>query len=153
MRSVEAESEQATKVYSRYAWRIGFVNIGYYISLLFKSISGFRWLRKKNRSNYVPYYIWGLTYALYTILIVFEYLSMSLSSYDDYRGRGVIYGFIFCLSWGSIEIILLEVHMRYLDSVHIARNDLKRDRAILENFKKLQLSEFEQRSNSLFAAR
>ena len=115
--------------------RIGLVNIGYYISLLFKSISGFRWLRKKNRQNYVPYYIWGLTYAAYTILMIFEVLAVDSIKKSVYGPSAMLVATFTCVGWGITEITLLEVHMRYLDSVHIARNDLKRDRAILENFK------------------
>ena len=75
-----------------------------------------------------------------TIVMSFEYL-VFVPILGDVSYLIFFNGFF----WSSLEMMMLEVHMRYLDSIHIARNDLKRDRAIMHNYKKfLTMSEAQQ---------
>ena len=67
-----------------------------------------------------------------TVFQSLEYLLFMY--YNKTIGLG---GFLIYFGQGLTEIILLEMHMRYLDSIHIARNDLKKDIAIINSYKML----------------
>ena len=132
LKSITSDTEKEREAYRIFATRGTLVNLGFTLSLLMKAITGYKWLKDQTRKNFVKYYLWGVTKSGTSVFQSLEFLAYA----TYYLSTGLEY-FLLYFGQGMIEIILLEVHMRYLDSIHIARNDLKKDIAIINSYKML----------------
>ena len=92
-----------------------------------------RWIiRKQNRNDFIKYYRLTLSVCGSVIFIC---LAAALCDINDDRYKFKIFyaefGYIlFCI----IQMVFVELHMRYLDSVNFTRNQIKKNQLILQGY-------------------
>ena len=102
-----------------------------FIVLIMKCYWGFKWIfiHKRSRQAFLPYYRTSMTFNAGVAIFVLELLFISI---DGSRYFNIGSGTITYISWYVFECIAIEIYLRHLDSVLFAKNNLKRDKAIIQ---------------------
>ena len=97
--------------------------------LLVKLYYGINWgcvKGRKTRNNFIAYYRIGLTA---NFSVIFECLVIMIVYFDVNIVTFIqLQLFLYC----AFQICLLHFYLRYLDAIHVAKNDYQRDQKILE---------------------
>ena len=106
-------------------------NLPFCIILILKCYFGFKWIfvHKRSRQAFLPYYRTSMTFNAGVAIFVLEltFISIGGSRYSNFSIDTIIY-----LLWYVFECIAIEIYLRHLDSVLFAKNNLKRDKAIIQ---------------------
>ena len=102
--------------------------------LIFKVYYGVRWLLQTVRSWFIRYYRVSVTFCYQSLC--FSFLAVLLY-YEDFK-YAVTEGRVAYTIFIVAELIMLEAHVRYIDSIHYAYAELNRDRFILMRYQELQ---------------
>ena len=124
------------KFWNKVAIRFFLVFIASNIVGLLRIYTGFCWLRRRTRNRFVPFYLHSVTYyqcqAVFIIQVINEFFFGAFS--HVFFIQVCIMVIYYCSN-----VLCMKVHMGYIDDVHFAKNDLARDRQILERYKLLLL--------------
>ena len=132
----------------RYLTRLLLVCWVNYIGFFLKLFYGFRWLctKKLSRNNFIAYYrlVWtnGVWNFLFNLTIV-------LCNIDDATFPGMILSQEISMVFVSLQLTFVEIYMRYIDEMHIVKNDIRRDQQILLKHFFLSSDQSHYSSNSL----
>ena len=111
-------------------WRMFYYGYVIQILFVFKVFTGMRWIFQRTRQNFIPYYRMSMTFNFYTITVAVQYLIAINIQYMN-----VFYMQLYSVVWYLIESLFLEIHIRYIDSVHIAKNELQKNKNILKSYR------------------
>lgn len=104
---------------------------GGWIALFFKIFAGIRWLCNRKRHNFVIYYTYSLTsnFSYFFFIVLYLTFGYAADIIDIQHRFWYELGFLF------IESICLQIHMRYIDKIHFAKNDLAKDLCTLHQYR------------------
>ena len=89
---------------------------------------------KRTRKRFVPFYRYSVTYCGTSIVTYFLFFMLYFQDVQIMSTKTMFWNFFFIV----LNLIIVEVHMRYIDSVHYAKTELSRDRFILKRYQLLQ---------------
>ena len=106
--------------------------LGTNIFMFLKLYSGYKWLRKRDRNSFIGYYRQGMTFIL--TMIMWMPLSTLLLFSSNFSPI-LIPALMLVVAFYATQLVCLELHMRYIDQIHFAKNNLARDRQLLQRYK------------------
>ena len=83
----------------------------------------------------MPYYRWTLTFASIQILGLIPFIILTYYLRDD--APVSLDPYIQYLLWIAlyvVQIMIVELQMRYIDQIHFAKNDLIKDKQIIKRY-------------------
>ena len=106
--------------------------LGTNILVFFKLYSGYKWLKKRDRNSFIGYYRQGMTF----ILVMIAWMPLStLLLFSSKFSLLLIPAVVLLVVYYATQLVCLELHMRYIDQIHFAKNNLARDRQLLQRYK------------------
>ena len=127
--SIIEEDEQKGHIMVRLSVNIMFLYSFLLVLLLVKIYFGLLWFCSgRTRKKFTKYYYITVTLSGYSIAnnFIVGMLAICLKDYTDAETQ--FGNIVFC----SIELALVAIHMKYLDELQFAKNDILRDRQILQ---------------------
>ena len=107
------------------------------VVLVVKCYFGFKWIfiHKRSRQAFLPYYRTSMTFNAGVAIFMLElaFISIDGNRYFNFETSTICY-----LLWYLFECIAIEIYLRHLDSVLFAKNNLKRDKAIIQCYLQAQ---------------
>ena len=96
---------------------------------------GWRWLRFKSRVNFMPYYRTTVTLSYSSLCMIASILIVMVQM--EFEEKISTYYFI-PVAWITIlcvlEIIIMQLHINYLDQIHFAEVRLLKNKQILRQY-------------------